>query len=128
MRPYHPNHEHGTKSKHSNTVARLTIPPKLGCSKVPTALARLQREVVQQYHQQVRRLRPSEQRGLLGELRLAAIRFAASRMKDFSLPRAEGSVAERRFLDPADFFERLDLIEGLGDRGVRQALGLQGRP
>jgi homoserine kinase type II len=75
-------------------------------------------------YQQVRRLRPSERRGFFGELRQAAIRFAASRMVDFALPRPASAVAERRYLDPADFIARLDLIEGLGERGVRRLLGL----
>lgn len=78
-------------------------------------------------YQGVRRLRPSERRGLFGELRLAAVRFAASRMRDFALPRPAGSVAERRFLDPADFLERLDLLEGLGERGTARALALEVR-
>lgn len=73
------------------------------------------------------RLRPfsaSERRGLFGQLRKAAVRFAASRMVDFVLPRPAGSVAERRFLDPVDFLQRLDLIEGTGARGVLRLVGL----
>jgi homoserine kinase type II len=75
-------------------------------------------------YQRVRRLRPSERRGFFGELRQAAIRFAASRMVDFALPRPAGTVVERRYLDPGDFVARLDLLEGLGERGVRRLLGL----
>jgi homoserine kinase type II len=75
-------------------------------------------------YQRVRRLRPSERRGFFGELRLAAVRFAASRMVDFALPRSAASTAERRYLDPADFIARLDLLEGHGDRGLRRRLEL----
>ncbi len=78
-------------------------------------------------YQRVRRLTPSEERGVFGELRRAAVRFAASRMVDFGLPRPAGSIAERRYLDPADYLDRLDVLEGMGERAVRRAVGLTER-
>ena len=72
-------------------------------------------------YQRVRPLAPSERRQLLVELRLAAIRFAASRLKDFGLPQTS-SVVERRALDPQDYVDRLAIIEGGGDRHVAQLL------
>jgi homoserine kinase type II len=75
-------------------------------------------------YQRVRPFSDSERRGLFGELRRASVRFAASRMVDFVLPRPVGAVAARRFLDPADFLQRLDLIEGRGERGVLRLVGL----
>ena len=74
-------------------------------------------------YQRRRRLAPVDKRGLFQELRLASIRFATSRLRDFAVPRA-GPQPERRVLDPADFVQRLQWLEGQGERAVRRALGV----
>ena len=71
----------------------------------------------------VRPLRDSERRGFFTELRLAAVRFTASRIRDFEAPGNQGG--ERRYLDYRDFLARLDVIEGRGERSLRQALGVR---
>lgn len=71
----------------------------------------------------VRPLRDSERRGLFTELRLAAVRFTASRIRDFEAPGKQGG--DRRYLDYRDFLARLDVIEGRGERSLRQALGVR---
>ncbi len=73
-------------------------------------------------YQRVRPLTATERRGLFTELRLAAIRFAASRLRDFGLPRDDAP--ERRVLDPIDFIDRLHVIEGAGEQAIRKAVGL----
>ena len=74
-------------------------------------------------YQRRRRFAPVDKRGLFQELRLASVRFAASRLRDFAVPRA-GPEPERRVLDPADFVQRLQWLEGQGERAVRRALGM----
>ncbi len=74
-------------------------------------------------YQGVRALTPSERRGFHTELRLAAIRFAASRLKDFGLP---STAVERRPLDPQDYVDRLAIIDGQSARDI--AALLQRRP
>ncbi len=74
-------------------------------------------------YQRRRRFGPSEKRGLFQELRLACIRFATSRLRDFGVARA-GPQPERRVLDPLDFVQRLQWLDGQGDRAVRRALGV----
>lgn len=74
-----------------------------------------------------RRCRPlssSEVRGLFTELQLASIRFATSRLRDFAVPR-DGPAPERRVLDPADFVQRLEGLQGAGERSTLKALGLR---
>lgn len=75
-------------------------------------------------YQRERQLVPSERRGLHGELLLASLRFAASRLRDFGLPRDQ--TVERRFLDPVDYVDRYDVLAGLGARRTRSILGLSG--
>ena len=72
-------------------------------------------------YQRRRQLNPAERRGLFQELRFASIRFAASRLRDFAVPR-DGPQPERRVLDPADFVQRLQWLEGQGERAVLRAL------
>ena len=72
-------------------------------------------------YQRRRQLDPAERRGLFQELRLASIRFATSRLRDFAVPR-DGPQPERRVLDPADFVQRLQWLEGQGERAVLRAL------
>jgi homoserine kinase type II len=74
-------------------------------------------------YQRERPLTPSERRGLFVELRIAAIRFAASRLRDFGLPRDDAP--DRRVLDPADFIDRLAFFEGHGERATLAALGIR---
>lgn len=74
-------------------------------------------------YQRVRRFTPAEQRGFFTELRLAALRFTASRIRDFEVPRAGAS--ERRYLDHRDFLARLDVVEGRGQRELNKILGLR---
>lgn len=74
-------------------------------------------------YQQRRRFAPSEVRGFFTELRFAALRFTASRIRDFEAPGKQGG--ERRYLDFRDFQQRLDVVEGHGDRGVRALLGVR---
>jgi homoserine kinase type II len=75
-------------------------------------------------YQRVRPFAPSERRGLFTELRLAALRFTTSRLRDFETPR-KGDVAERRYLDYRDFLSRLHLFEGAGERTTLRRLGLR---
>jgi homoserine kinase type II len=80
-------------------------------------------------YQAVRPLQPSERRGLFDEARLAAVRFTASRIRDFELPRADRvdrEGAHRSHLDFRDFLARLDALEGMGESGFRALVGLQG--
>lgn len=70
-------------------------------------------------YQGVRPLRPSERRGLFTEARLAAVRFTASRLRDFEVPREDRAGAHRTYLDYRDFLARLDALEGMGERGFR---------
>lgn len=70
-----------------------------------------------------RPLRPADRRGLFTELRLSAIRFATTRLRDFAVPR-DGPEPERRVLDPADFVQRLLWLDGRGERAVLRDLGL----
>ncbi len=74
-------------------------------------------------YQRVRPFSPSEKRGFFTELRVAAARFTASRIRDFEVPRA--TVGERRYLDHRDFLARLDVVEGRGEGALRQVLGLR---
>ncbi len=75
-------------------------------------------------YQRERPLTPSERRGFHGELLLASLRFAASRLRDFGLPRDD--TVERRFLDPADYVDRFEVLAGIGERRLRSMLGLSG--
>ena len=81
------------------------------------------RAMVQGY-QDVRPLQPSERRGLWEETRLAALRFTASRVRDFELPRPERDGAARDRLDYRDFLARLDALEAMGRRGFSALVGL----
>jgi homoserine kinase type II len=74
-------------------------------------------------YQRVRPLADSERRGLFTELRLAALRFTSSRLRDFETPRL-GDNAERKYLDYRDFLARLDLFEQEGERATLRRLGL----
>jgi homoserine kinase type II len=71
-----------------------------------------------------RPLSSSEVRGLFVELQLAAVRFAASRLRDFAVPR-DGPAPQRRVLDPADFVQRLEGLQGAGESSTLKALGLR---
>ncbi len=71
-----------------------------------------------------RRLSSSEVRGVFAELQLASIRFATSRLRDFAVPR-DGPAPERRVLDPADFVQRLEGLQGAGESSTLKALGLR---
>ncbi len=75
-------------------------------------------------YQQLRRLAPSERRGLYLEALLAAVRFTASRLRDFEVPRPGRDQVARAFLDYRDFLARLDALEGLGERGFLRMVGL----
>jgi homoserine kinase type II len=75
-------------------------------------------------YQRVRPLAPSERRGFFTELRLAALRFAASRLRDFETPRLAPH-GERKYLDYRDFLARLDLFEGHGERATLRRVGLR---
>lgn len=75
-------------------------------------------------YQQVRRLLPSERRGLYGEARLAAVRFTASRLRDFEVPRPGRDGAARAFLDYRDFLARLEALEAIGPKGFARMVGL----
>jgi Ser/Thr protein kinase RdoA (MazF antagonist) len=73
-----------------------------------------------------RRARPwrdSEHRGFFTELRLACLRFTASRLRDFETPRR--GAADRRYLDYRDFLDRLRCIEGAGEATTLRRLGLR---
>jgi homoserine kinase type II len=75
-------------------------------------------------YERVRPLAPSERRGFFTELRLAALRFASSRLRAFETP-GKGDNVERKYLDYRDFLARLDLFEGLGERATLQRIGLR---
>ena len=75
-------------------------------------------------YQRVRPLVQSERRGFFTELRLAALRFTSSRLRDFETPRL-GVDVDRKYLDYRDFLARLDCFEGLGERASLQRLGLR---
>ncbi len=79
--------------------------------------------LVEGYRRQ-RALSSSEVRGLFTELRLASIRFATSRLRDFAVPR-DGPAPERRVLDPADFVQRLEGLQAAGETSTLKALGLR---
>lgn len=81
------------------------------------------RALVQGYRE-VRPLSPSERRGLYRECMLAALRFTASRARDFELPRPERAGAARDRLDYRDFLARLDALHGFGRRGFAALVGL----
>ncbi|MBM4281409.1 MAG: hypothetical protein FJ137_11845 [Deltaproteobacteria bacterium] len=74
-------------------------------------------------YQRVRPLAASERRGLFTELRLAALRFTASRLRAFETPRRDA--VERRYLDYRDFLARLHLLQGDGERTTLRRLGLR---
>ena len=80
-------------------------------------------------YQSVRRLRPSERRGLFHEVRLAALRFMLSRVRDFEVAPddAPSSTVTRDYLDYRDYLARLDAIEAMGPRGFRRLVGLHER-
>lgn len=88
--------------------------------------AGLCRALVEGY-QRVRPLHDSERRGLFVEAVLGAVRFTASRVRDFELPRADRAGAQRAYLDYRDFGARLDALEGMGERGFRTLVGLHGK-
>jgi homoserine kinase type II len=83
-------------------------------------------------YQRVRPLSAAERDGLFDEARLGALRFCASRVRDFHLPRDHqgGGGVERDFLDYRDFERRLDALEGMGGHGFEALCGLSsaGRP
>lgn len=71
----------------------------------------------------VRPLRPVEIRGAYGEFLLAAVRFCASRVRDFHLDQEQGrEVGDRAFLDYREYAARIDAVRALGDRGLRALL------
>jgi homoserine kinase type II len=73
----------------------------------------------------VRPLAPSEARALFGEALAAAVRFTTTRLRDFEVPRADRPAdAHRTYLDYRDFLARLEVVEGLGDKGFRRLLGV----
>jgi homoserine kinase type II len=74
-------------------------------------------------YRRVRPLRDSERRGFFTELRLACLRFTASRLRDFETPRH--GAADRRYLDYRDFLDRLRCVEGDGDATTLRRLGLR---
>jgi homoserine kinase type II len=84
----------------------------------------LARAMVEGY-QQVRALSQPEQDALMGEGSFAALRFAITRITDFSM-RARS--ADGRPKPPARdwqrFMKRFDKLQALGSGGVREALGL----
>ncbi|HEY4223297.1 MAG TPA: homoserine kinase, partial [Myxococcota bacterium] len=73
-------------------------------------------------YQSVRPLSPTEKRGLFVEAVFAAVRFTASRVRDFEVPRA--GAPERSYLDYRDFAARLDAIEALGPKPFRRLVGI----
>lgn len=75
-------------------------------------------------YQGVRKLAASERRGLFTEALLAAVRFTASRMRDFEVHKPGREHAARAFLDYRDFLARLDALLALGPRGFAQMMGL----
>lgn len=81
------------------------------------------RALVQGY-QSVRPLAASERSGLWSETCLAALRFTASRVRDFELPRPGRDGAARDRLDYRDFLARLDALEAMGRRGFAALVGL----
>lgn len=92
----------------------------------PTARAfdrELCRGLVRGY-QEVRPLAASERRGLWCETQLAALRFTASRVRDFELPRPGREGAARDRLDYRDYLARLEALEAMGRRGFTSLVGL----
>ncbi|MBI1948101.1 MAG: homoserine kinase [Deltaproteobacteria bacterium] len=85
--------------------------------------ATLCRALVQGYRE-VRPLAPSERRGLYLETQLAALRFTASRARDFELPRPEREHATRDRLDYRDFLARLEALQAMRRRGFAALIGL----
>jgi homoserine kinase type II len=77
-----------------------------------------------QGYQEIRPLAPSERRGLFVEARLAALRFTASRVRDFEVPRPGREDAARDRLDYRDFLARLEALEQMGRRGFAALVGL----
>lgn len=77
-------------------------------------------------YQAVRPLSSTEKRGLHTEALLAAVRFTTSRIRDFEVPRAGHSAAQRTYLDYRDFLGRLQELDALGDHGFRRLVGLEG--
>ncbi len=81
-------------------------------------------------YQSVRRLRDSERRGFFVEVLFAAVRFTASRVRDFEVPAGAGGRAknvgdaERTVLDYRDFLRRLDALESMGESRLRKMVGL----
>ncbi|MCC7074923.1 MAG: homoserine kinase [Deltaproteobacteria bacterium] len=81
-----------------------------------------------QGYREVRPLAPSERRGLYQECLLAALRFTASRARDFELPRPDRAGAARDRLDYRDFLARLEALQALGRRGFAALVGLSPAP
>jgi homoserine kinase type II len=75
-------------------------------------------------YQGVRRFTASERRGLFTEALLAAVRFTASRMRDFEVKKPGRESASRAFLDYRDFLARLDALHAMGPRAFAQMVGL----
>jgi homoserine kinase type II len=75
-------------------------------------------------YQSVRRLAPSERRGFFVEAQLAAVRFTASRLRDFEMPRPSREKAARTHLDYRAFLARLDALQALGERAFLGLMGL----
>ena len=75
-------------------------------------------------YQAVRPFRPSERRGFFVEAQLAAIRFTASRVRDFEVPRPTSQPAERTYLDYRDFLARLDALSSMTEKGFHSMVGL----
>lgn len=68
----------------------------------------------------VRPLRPVEIRGAYAEFLLAAVRFCASRVRDFHLDQEQGrEVGDRTFLDYREYAARIDAVRALGERGLQ---------
>ena len=75
-------------------------------------------------YQEVRPLVASERRGLYTETMLAALRFTASRARDFEIPRPDHAGAARDRLDYRDFLARLEALQTMGRRGFAGLTGL----
>ena len=75
-------------------------------------------------YQRVRPLHASEKRGMFWVALVGAVRFTASRLRDFEVPRDRDQGAQRAYLDYRDFLRRLEALEGLGDKGFRNMVGL----
>lgn len=81
------------------------------------------RALVQGYRD-VRPLSPMERRGLYQETLLAALRFTASRARDFEVPRPERDGAARDRLDYREFHARLEALLTMRRRGFAALTGL----